>query len=140
MAQPKFDRPKTIELIATQLEEGIPLAEICRQEGMPNTATVWKWEEEDESLKQRIARARKIGFDAIAANTRKIARGEEGFSSGDVQRDKMMIDTDLKLLSKWDSGRYGERVTQEHTGPGGGPIQTITRKIVDPAAHDGKKS
>jgi hypothetical protein len=41
------------------------------------------------------------------------ARGKDaqdgGDSSGDVQRDKLIVDTDLKLLAKWDPRRYGER-------------------------------
>jgi hypothetical protein len=45
----------------------------------------------------------------IAARTRETARGF-GDSSGDVQRDKLIIETDLKLLAKWDPKRYGDRL------------------------------
>lgn len=71
-----------------------------------------------------------MGYDAIADRVRKTARGkieaDGGESSGDVQRDKLIIDTDLKLLAKWDPKRYGEKVTQEHVGADGGPIQSKT--------------
>lgn len=69
-----------------------------------------------DSVATDIARARDIGFDAIAARTRDVARGTDG-STGDVQRDKLIIETDLKLLAKW-SRKYGERSNIEinHSG------------------------
>ncbi len=58
----------------------------------------------------------------IASRLPKIARGQaedldgSTLSSGDVQRDKLIIDTDLKLLSKWDNKRYGDKTQVEHSG------------------------
>jgi hypothetical protein len=74
-------------------------------------------------VSQAIAHARDLGWDAIAHKARATARGS-GDSKGDIQRDKLIIDTDLKLLAKWDPKRYGDKIQNEITGKDGGPIET----------------
>ena len=101
--------------IVARLSKGEPMAVICRDEHMPDRTTVWDWTQADPDLAQRIARAREDGFDAIAnrtrATARKLSAEDGGDSTGDVQRDKLIIETDLKLLAKWDPKRYGDRTT-----------------------------
>jgi hypothetical protein len=79
-------------------------------------------------LSASIARAREIGYDALAeqclmiADTPQMGR-KTVYSSGDEQRDsvtvteeemlghrKLQIETRLKLLAKWDPKRFGDRV------------------------------
>lgn len=57
--------------------------------------------------------ARAHGFDAIANNIRKVTRGEEGHSSGDVKRDRLIAEMDAKLLAKWHPKKYGEKIEIE---------------------------
>jgi hypothetical protein len=113
MGRPSIYSDELVVAICKRLSEGEPLAQICRDEGMPCVQTVANWENERENVSVGIARARRFGFDAIAARARMTARGKDaqdgGDSSGDVQRDKLIVDTDLKLLAKWDPRRYGER-------------------------------
>lgn len=97
------------EEIILRLSEGEPLAVICRDDHMPADRTVRRWQDEDGEFASAIARAREAGFDAIAVKLRETARGK-GESTSDVQRDKLIIDTDLKLLAKWDPKRYGEKL------------------------------
>jgi len=51
-----------------------------------------------------------------------------------VQRSRIRVDTRKWLLSKALPKVYGDKLTQEHTGPNGGPVQMqrIERVIVDP--------
>lgn len=111
--------PEIAEEICDLLAEGTPLAEICRLPGMPCWRTVYNWSGKDEELNAAIARAREFGYDTIAARLRPTARGLTlemgGESTGDVQRDKLIIETDLKLLAKW-SPRYAEKRALELTG------------------------
>lgn len=93
---------------------------------MPCDDTVRNWAESDAEFSRDIARARNTGFDVIADRLRETARGR-GDSTGDVVRDKLIIDTDLKLLAKWDPKRYAELNKQELTGADGGPIKTESR-------------
>jgi hypothetical protein len=121
----KTGRPSTYDpavatKICEQLSEGISLREICRQEGMPPWQTVYSWMERDASLVEAIARAREIGYDALAEECLKIAddgtndyvEGERGpqLNSEHIQRSKLRIETRLKLLAKWSPKKYGERV------------------------------
>ena len=98
--------------ICGRLSKGEPLAKICRDEKMPDPSTVRDWTERNECFSLAIARAREEGYDAIALGLRDTARGM-GDSTGDVQRDKLIIDLDLKLLSKWDPKRYGDKLDGE---------------------------
>ena len=118
--------------ISDRLAQGEPLMVICRDEHMPSDTTVRNWMDADTAFSCDIVRSRMLGWDMIAHNLRQTARGA-GDSKQDVTRDKLIIDTDFRLLAKWDSGRYGEKITQEHTGPEGGPIkyQNMTPETLD---------
>lgn len=118
--------------ICQRLAKGEPLAVICRDLHMPDPSTVWDWRQKDAAFDQAIARARENGHDEIAARARETARGK-GDSKGDVQRDKLIIETDLKLLAKWDPKRYGDKVALTGGDPeqGDKPIQqAITIEFV----------
>ena len=113
--------------ICEQLSEGIPLREICRQEGMPAWRTVYDWMWKNEALSTAIARARDIGYDKMAEEclyiadnlhmgTKKVysSGAEEGEDSMTVTEEdmlghrKLQIETRLKLLAKFNPKRYGE--------------------------------
>lgn len=102
--------------ICERLSSGETLEDICDDEHMPASRTVRDWREKHEAFAAAIARARDYGHEVIAARSRNVARGKEGFSTGDVQRDKLIIETDLKLLAKWDPKKYGDRIQHEHSG------------------------
>ncbi len=97
------------EQICERLSAGYTLAEICRSDGMPADRTIRDWIAENTLFSADIARAREIGHDIIAARTRKVARGTDPDASGDVQRDRLIVDTDLRLLAKWNK-RYADKV------------------------------
>lgn len=50
-----------------------------------------------------------------------------GDSTGDVRRDRLIVDTDLKLLAKWDPKRYGESFQLRHADADGGPLDASPR-------------
>lgn len=139
--------------ICALIAEGIPLREVCRQEGMPAWQTVYDWIKADKAFADDMEAARQLGYDAIAEDALGIADdgsndwmlrndkdgGESWALNGEhVQRSKLRIETRLKLLAKWHPKKYGEKVTAEHTGPGGGAMQfeRITRTIVDPQKQE----
>lgn len=93
--------------ICKRIANGEPLRQICRSEGFPSWQRVYQWIEEDEAFGKAIARARDLGYDAIAEDLMEVAHGR-GDSSGDVQRDKLVVETKLKLLAKWNPKKYGE--------------------------------
>ena len=138
-----YPKDELLPEICERLAEGEPLAQICRDPHMPAARTVRGWALDDPELSAVIARARALGFDAIAedcleiADTPRIgvkkttkpltmrnsggdvvATGEvlEEVTEGDmIEHRKLQIETRLKLLAKWDPKRYGERQAIEHS-------------------------
>lgn len=129
--------------IVRRMSTGEPLAVICRDDHMPCDDTVRAWQKNDDAFSRAIVRARVMGFDAIAWRARMTLRGKDetagGESTGDVQRDKAIADFDLKLLSKWDPKRYGDKIALTGGGDDDAPIRTvrrIERVVIDPAARN----
>lgn len=119
--------------IVEWISNGKPLREFCRIEGNPAFRTVYDWLEKDEAFSARFARARESGEDVIAQECLEIAddarndwmETKQGkvLDSEHVQRSRLRIDTRLKLLSKWNPKKYGDKVQSEVSGPNGAPIQ-----------------
>ena len=135
--RPSTYDPEIARVICEQLSEGIPLRQICREnEGFPAWRTVYDWMGKDEELSASIARARDIGYDALAEECLQIADNLE-FGQKQVMSDegatttvedmlghrKLRIETRLKLLAKFHPTKYGDRVAIEGV-EGGAPITT----------------
>ena len=112
---------------------------ICRAKSMPSDTTVREWMAKDAVFSCAIAGAREVGFDRIAMDALAIAdevtdqdtirfmRGEQVVEIPNkewIMRSKLRVETRLRLLAKWDPKRYGEKITQEISGPDGGPVRT----------------
>jgi len=130
--------PEIASLICEQLSDGIPLRQICREnKGFPAWRTVYDWMWRDQELSTAIARARDIGYDALAEECLYIADNlhmgkkkvftsgaEEGEDSVTVTEEdmlghrKLQIQTRLKLLAKFNPKKYGEyRAAEEKIDP-----------------------
>lgn len=120
MGRPSKYTPELVQAIAERLADGEPLAQICRDEGMPHPSTVRDWMAERPEVSLLIARAREDGFDAIALDALRIADygendtyqredGSEAVNHDVIARSKLRVETRLKLLAKWDPKRYGDR-------------------------------
>lgn len=139
--RPSIRTDEIVENILDSIGDGIPLARICRQEGMPKLRTVYDWLDADADLSARFASARKAGMDMIATDALDIADdasadfipGKNGpvLDAEHVQRSKLRIDTRLKLLRCWDAARYGDKL--ELAGNAEQPLQVvIERKTSEP--------
>ena len=129
--------------IVRRLSDGEPLRSICRDNHMPGWQRVYEWMAADSDFAGRIAHARELGADAIAEQCLDIADtplyGEETeldangniikTKTGDMLgHRKLQIETRLKLLSKWQPKKYGDKIQADlnHSGE----ITSITRRIV----------
>lgn len=112
--------PDLLDEICERIAEGEPLAQICRDSHMPSQMSVWKWAARDERTRLAIAYARDVGADAIATDALHIADD----TTGDPQRDKLRIDTRLRLLAKWNPKRYGEAMQLRHADADGEKLDT----------------
>jgi len=111
------------DAICAGLQRGIPLRQLCRDLEVSKSA-VYEWEQADPEFAGRIARARVIGHDELAEQCLEIAdtpvEGVERIIKPDgaieerkgdmLGHRKLQIETRMKLLSKWDPRRYGEKV------------------------------
>jgi len=135
--RPSKYSPEIARVICEQLSEGVPLRQICRENaGFPAWRTVYDWMGRDEALSASIARARDIGYDAIAEECLQIADTVE-LGQKQVMTDegaattvedmlghrRLRIETRLKLLAKFHPTKYGDRVAIEGV-EGGAPIAT----------------
>ncbi len=145
MANSTFAQERA-DSICGQLAEGMSLREICRQEGMPDKATVMRWLQAHDSFRDQYVRAKEIGIEALAEDILDIAddasndwmerRTADGDSAGwlfngeAARRSQIRIDSRKWLLSKLAPKKYGDKVTQEHTGAV--TVTKIERVIVKP--------
>lgn len=137
----------TADAICERLAEGESLRKICAGEDMPDKATVLRWLSADDrsAFRDQYARAREQQADHYAEQVVDIAdedpqtilsRGEEDDSQPElridgaaVQHQRMRIDARKWYASKLAPKKYGDRVTNEHTGPNGGPIPMLTAQL-----------
>lgn len=107
--------------ICERLAKGDPMARICEDEAMPCYTTVWKWEKDHPEFAKASAHARVSGTHFMADDCIRIADAED-IEAADK---RIMIDTRIRLIGKWNARGYGDKVAL--TGEGGGPIRTEGR-------------
>lgn len=121
------------------IASGKTLRSFGRQPGNPSHDAVYNREKVSDSFRQRIARAREIGYDAIAEECLEIMDdGRNDWEETElgprvnpevVNRSKLRVWGRLQLLAKWNPKKYGERIT--HDGEIG--IKTV---VIPQAAKD----
>lgn len=141
-------------LICGRMADGESIRTICKADDMPASSTIYLWLQQHKEFSEKYdAAARERGW-ALAEESLEIAdngtndwmerRSESekgaGVNTGwvlngeHVQRSRLRVDT-----RKWFAARLNpklsERIVNEHSGPDGGPIETVTeikRTIIDP--------
>ena len=108
------------------------MREYCRMPGSPNWRTVYDWLEKDEDFATRFARARDAGADAIAEQALEIidqvpdmavTEGGKRVDPGFVAWQRNRAEYRLKLLSKWNPKKYGDKLDVTSGGKAGLLIQ-----------------
>lgn len=135
--RPTVRTPEVIARVIEGLSAGTPLTVICSADDMPGIRTVYDWMDADPAFSADIARARDMGWDAIAVDAMAIMdaqpervvtvtgddRSESRIDSAAVQWAFRRAELRLKLLAKWDPKRYGDML--KHAGADGGPMAII---------------
>lgn len=120
MARPSDYTPELADIICERLANGEPLAKICRDDDMPGYSTVRRWESDKPEFQALSLRARMDGTHFLADDSIRIADDTEI----DPQHKRIMVDTRLRLIGKWNRKDYGDKNTTELTGADGGPVRT----------------
>ena len=130
-AKPAYDWPAILDEVCDWVACGQTIRDYCRQDGKPGYVTVYQHLAKDEEASERIVRARARGCEAIAEEVLDIAddssgdvltvldangNAQERCDTEFVQRSKLRVEARMRLLAKWNSGRYGDRQQVEHSG------------------------
>ncbi len=120
--------------ICQRLAEGETLRSICRDQAMPDKATVLRWlaDKTKADFRDQYAHAREMQADALFDEALEIADdasgdwmvdkdGKKTLDHEHVQRSRLRVDTRKWAAGKLAPKRYGDKL--QHTGDGGGPIR-----------------
>lgn len=136
--------------ICCELASGRSLRDVCREAEMPAQSTVFLWLSKHSGFSEQYARAMEARTNALAEEILDIADdsandvhvtedGKELIKSEVIARARLRVDTRKWLMSKMSPRKYGDKISQEVSGPGGEPIETVTRIeriIVRPPERD----
>lgn len=130
----------TEELVSefcARMVEGRSVRSICHDEDMPSASTIFLWISKHEGFSEQYAIAKEASVEALADDILDIADNasndwmeahgdSEGYrQNGEaIRRSKLRVDSRKWLLSKIAPKKYGEKVQQEVSGPGGKPVET----------------
>lgn len=126
--------------VLARIADGDSLAELAA-ERVWSWGALWAWIQADE---ERLAgydaalkaRAQMLAFEALAISDEQGCVEKDGkVFDPDVPRDKLRIDTRLKLASKFDRVRFGENTKVEHGGVIGMSLMTVLASLPR-AAHE----
>jgi hypothetical protein len=120
MGRPSLYTPELADAICERLSNGESLNAICAADGMPSEAAVRLWALDDrDGFAAKYARARELQAHALAE-----LAVTEAAKASDAALGRLAFDARRWFAGKVAPKHYGEKVTAEHTGPGGGAIAT----------------
>ena len=120
LGRPSLYTPALAAEICERIAGGESLRAVCRDDAMPNVATVVNWladQRKAEFLAQYM-QARERQADCYADEIVEIAD-----AAVDVQLGRLRMDARKWVASKLRPKRYGDRIVNEHTGENGGPVE-----------------
>jgi len=133
----EFD-PVLGERALAGMREGRSLRRICREDSeLPAESTIREWAFRNPEFGAAYRAARDLGLDAMADETLDVSDDSRNDTQIDpetgqpitnfdhINRARLRVDTRKWYLSKLAPKRYGDSSTIAHTGPDGGPIQSV---------------
>lgn len=140
VGRPSKYTPELGKIICDRIATGEGLAEILRS--MPDTPhyyTVIGWLSTNDEFRNNYARAREAQAEWDADHIRTLAKRLEGCTSSD---EASAIHKAAQLY-QWQAGKrkpksFGDKIHQEVSGEGGGPIKFIIETIPDTGGNDGE--
>jgi hypothetical protein len=134
---------QVIDAVLNEIAGGKSLVKVCEMDGMPNRTAFLRKVASDSKIQALYAEAMSARADKYAEETIDIAddgrndtyEDDNGNTRTDmdvVSRSKLRVAARQWYAAKIAPKKYGDKVTQELTGPNGGPVEfaVITRRIV----------
>lgn len=134
--------------ICERIANGESLRAICQAEHMPAKAMVFRWLQNRKDFSDRYEKSRESQADALVDDILNIAdngendtyideNGNKRVDTDCIARSRLRVDARKWIAAKLRPIKYGDKVTQEVTGAGGGPVEhKIVREIIDPLGND----
>ncbi len=112
------------EEICNRIADGESLRGICNDPHMPSRPTVAKWMDDNPDFFAKCARARVL--QAEAAHDQMILI-EDGAIDGSIPADvaRVVLSSKQWRASKLNPKKYGDKITQQLTGPEGGAVTFV---------------
>lgn len=132
--RPPIYGQKHKDRICEEMATGKTLPSILKELGMPDMSWVWRAMAADPAFRTGYARAREIRAELLVEELVTIAddgsndtyvdeNGNRRTDHDVIARSRLRVDTRKWLASKLLPKTYGDKVTTEVTGEGGGPVQ-----------------
>jgi terminase small subunit-like protein len=151
MARPSRFSKKLATAICDRIAEGESLRSVCRDQEMPDKATVFRWLYKREDFRDQYARATAARADAMAEEIIEIAdtpvigeRSEEGVNADGefsrtvredaIQHRRLQVDTRKWIMARMQPKKYGDKIEQTHRGDEDAPVQI---ELIDGTATNG---
>lgn len=135
MGRPTDFSQELADRLCERLADGESLRSICEEDEMPNKATVFRWLAKFPDFSDQYARARETQADSLFDEILAIADDgrndwmkrhgddERWVENGEaLRRSQLRVDARKWMAGKLRPKKYGEKITQEHTGEDGGPL------------------
>lgn len=135
IGRPSIFNQELWERILCLIEEGYTIRDIAAMADMPAWDTIRRWIRNDGELSSQYRRAREEATDAMEAEILADARIVDPDNAAAI---KVKADIIRWSMSRRAPKKYGDKITQEHTGADGGAIQIaeIRRVVVDVPRKD----
>ena len=118
------------EEICVRISTGEPLVRICREDGMPHLASVYRWLSRFPEFSEMYAKAKDQAADTLAEEIQDLAdqmpmektdkEGNTSFDSAYIQWMRLRVDARKWVAAKLKPRKYGDRV--ELTGDKENPL------------------
>ena len=107
------------DAVLDRVREGMSLRKACEPSHLPSAPSVCERVADNSAFAEQYARARETRTEGMFEDILDIA-DDAGLDPKDR---RVRIDTRKWMLGKMAPKRYGDKVSLEHTGEGGGPIR-----------------
>ena len=136
--RPSSYTQKTADAICARLADGESLRSICSGKAMPSKTTVMRWLASNAAFRDQYACAREQQADTLVDDIVAIAdeaavtikhEGDEvslALDATAVARNRLRVDARKWVAARMAPKKYGDRIAQEISAPGGGPVEVVT--------------
>lgn len=118
------------DVICEKVADGLTLRQIADGFGV-SSSTIIRWVTLNETITEHYARAREMAADLFEND---IYDAAMAVTPDTATADRVKIDALKWIAARRAPKRYGDRVTSEHVGAGGGPI--LTKDVSDLSDED----